>query len=71
MNHDLAHCDSDYSFPTPNGLLIEPRFCDKRDTCKRYKAYRNLKGDEEFPIPFCSAIECIKENYKLYCEDKE
>jgi hypothetical protein len=71
MNQDIAHCDSDYSFPTPNGLLIEPRFCFKRDTCKRYKAYRNLKGDEEFPISFCSAVECIKENYKLYWEEKQ
>lgn len=71
MNHDLAHCDGNYSFPTPNGLLIEPRFCFKRDTCYRYKAYKNLKEGEEYYVYFCSPYDCVSNDYKLYCEDKK
>lgn len=69
MNHDISHCNAyDLAFfaGQPHEL-----YCDKRDTCKHYKAYKELKGDEEYPISFCSAVECMKENYKLYWEDKE
>lgn len=57
MNHDITMCSGEG--------------CSKRDTCHRYKAFRTLRGDEEYPISFCSAVECIKENYNLFWEDKE
>lgn len=57
MNYDCTHCNGDN--------------CPKKDTCHRYRAFRALRGDEEYPISFCSAAECVENDYSLHSEDKE
>lgn len=56
MNHDCTHCNGDN--------------CPKKDTCHRYKVFRALRGDEEYPISFCSAAECVENDYSLHWEDE-
>lgn len=70
MNHDLAHCDSQYYILNKHGEYKE-RFCSKRMKCKRYKAYLDLKGDEKYPTTYISSYECVTKKHKLYWEDKE
>lgn len=53
MNHDITHCSGEG--------------CYKRDTCHRYKAFKELDG---YAL-FCHPCECIDRNYNLYWEDKQ
>lgn len=72
MNHDIAHCDSQYYILSKQGEYVE-RFCSKRMKCKRYKAYLDLSNNihERTIVAFISTYECLIHKHKLYLEDKE
>lgn len=56
MNYDIALC------------LGEG--CTKRDNCHRHQAYIYVPTAELPYCYFCDPCECMKENHKLYWEEK-
>lgn len=75
MNHDLAHCTGEgvVFAPAPYTKTKPPQdlVCEKKWSCKRYLAYRELTGAEKYDISFISAVECIKNDHKLFKEHKQ
>ena len=70
MSHDIAHCDAQYYIFDKHGEYKE-RSCALRTKCKRHKEYLDLKGNDEIPVAYISAYECVTKNHKLYWEDKK
>ncbi len=67
MNHDITHCSGE-------DILIQNdtshRFiCPKRNGCRRYQAYKQIPENTTVSMTF--ALECAKDNYNLYWENKE